>query len=223
MITVLVVDDNPTVRATLRPLLESDPGISVVAEAANGQAALAAARRLRPRVTLLDYRMPIADGLSVIEAVAQHSSVLVLTGSTDLDLIAPMLRGGACGYLVYGQFDPADLVLAVRAVSEGQGWLTPAAARVATSAMRDAYARERAAVERSADQRTVRMSFGLSEREREVIDLVCDGLSNAAIADRLGLSEKTVKNHLHRIFAKLDVGSRTGAIVRWQGRPGELG
>ena len=218
MITVLIVDDNPTVRATLRPLLESDSEISVVAEAGNGQAALATARRLRPQVTLLDYRMPVADGLSVIELVARHSSVLVLTSSTDQGLIAPMLRGGACGYLVYGQFNPADLVLAVRAVAGGQGWLTPAAAHVATTAIRDAYARDRDAAERSADRRAVRMSFGLSDREREVVNLVCDGLSNVAIADRLGLSEKTVKNHLYHIFAKLDVGSRTEAIVRWQGR-----
>jgi DNA-binding NarL/FixJ family response regulator len=119
VITVLVVDDNPTVRATLRPLLEADPGISVVAEAADGRTALAEARRLRPQVTLLDQRMPGSDGLSVIEDVARHSAVLVLTGSPEVELIAPMLRGGARGYLVYGEFDPADLVRAVRAVAVG--------------------------------------------------------------------------------------------------------
>jgi DNA-binding NarL/FixJ family response regulator len=97
MITVLVVDDNPTVRATLRPLLESAGTISVVAEAGNGKAALATAARLRPRVTLLDYRMPIADGLSVIDQIAQYTAVLVLTSSAEPGLIAPMLRGGARG------------------------------------------------------------------------------------------------------------------------------
>jgi DNA-binding NarL/FixJ family response regulator len=218
VITVLVADDNPTVRATLRSLLEAQPGISVVGEAANGRDALALARRLHPQVTLLDHRMPVADGLSVIEDVAAHSAVLVLTGSAEEELIAPMLRGGARGYLVYGHFDPADLVPAVRAVAAGQGWLTPAAASVATGALREAQARERALAARSERLRTTRRRYGLSERERDVIELLCDGLSNNALADRLGLSEKTVKNHLAHIFAKLGVASRAEAMVRWQGR-----
>jgi DNA-binding NarL/FixJ family response regulator len=217
MITVLVVDDNPSVRATLRPLLESEGTISVVAEAGNGRAALASAARLRPQVTLLDYRMPVADGLSVIEGVARCSAVLVLTSSTAPELIAPMLRGGARGYLVYGQFDPPDLLRAVHAVAAGHGWLTPTAASVAANAVRDAYARERAAVARGEQQRAARRSFGLTDREREVLMLICAGLSNAAIADRLAVSEKTVKNHLNHVFAKLDVNSRTEAVARWQG------
>jgi DNA-binding NarL/FixJ family response regulator len=218
VITVLVADDNPTVRATLRSLLQAQPGISVVGEAANGRDALALARRLHPQVTLLDHRMPVADGLSVIEDVAAHSAVLVLTGSAEEELIAPMLRGGARGYLVYGHFDPADLVPAVRAVAAGQGWLTPAAASVATGALREAQARERAFAARSERLRTTRRRYGLSERERDVIEVLCDGLSNNALADRLGLSEKTVKNHLAHIFAKLGVASRAEAMVRWQGR-----
>ena len=218
MITVLVADDNPTVRATLRVLLQAQPGISVVGEAADGRQALALARRLRPQVTLLDHRMPVADGLSVVEDVAAHSAVLVLTGSAEIELIGPMLRGGARGYLVYGHFDPADLVPAIRAVAAGQGWLTPAAASVATDALREAHARERAVEARVEGLRAVRRRYGLSEREREVVDLLCEGLSNGAIAERLGLSEKTVKNHLAHVFAKLDVASRAEAMVRWQGR-----
>ena len=218
LITVLVADDNPTVRATLRSLLEAQPDLSVVGEAANGRDALALARRLRPRVTLLDHRMPIADGLSVVEDVAAHSAVLVLTGSGERELIEPMLRGGARGYLVYGHFDPADLVPAVRAVAQGQGWLTPAAAAVATTALRTAQARERASAERVEGLRATRRRYGLSEREREVVGLVCDGLSNADIAGRLGLSEKTVKNHVNHLFAKLDVTTRAEAMARWAGR-----
>ena len=215
-ITVLLVDDNPTIRATLRPLLEAD-GLSVVAEAGNGAPGLAEARRLRPRVTILDHQMPVADGLSVIEDISRHSNVLVLTGNDSQEIIAPMLRGGARGYLVYGRFDPADLVSAVRAVASGQGWLTPAAASVATGAVRDAYAREREAGARHGNLRRVRRGFGLSEREIEVLELVGDGLSNAAIATHLGLSEKTVKNHLSNVFGKLDVTSRTEALARWHG------
>jgi DNA-binding NarL/FixJ family response regulator len=218
VITVLVVDDNVTVRATLRPLLESDPEVSVVGEAGNGRAGLALARRLRPKVTLLDHRMPIADGLSVVEEIAAHSAVLVLTGSGEVELVAPMLRGGARGYLVYGQFDPDDLLRAVRAVAAGQGWLTPVAASVATSALQDAHARAQAVAARSRSLHATRSGFGLTERERDVVELVGEGLSNASIAGRLGLSEKTVKNHLNAAFAKLDVTSRAEAIVRWLGR-----
>jgi DNA-binding NarL/FixJ family response regulator len=217
MITVLVVDDNTTVRATLRLLLEADPDISVVGEAGNGQAAVAAARRLRPRVTLLDHHMPIADGLSVIEQVAEHSAVLTLTSSDDPTLIAPMLRGGARGYLVYGHFAPGDLLPAVHAVARGDGWLIPAAASVATGMTREAHAREQAAAARSRTLRAARAAYGLSDREREVVSLVSEGLSNGAIADRLGLSANTVKNHLNSVFAKLDVTSRTEALVRWRG------
>jgi DNA-binding NarL/FixJ family response regulator len=216
VITVLIVDDNPSVRATLRPLLESDGGISVVAEAANGRVALTTAARLRPQVTLLDYRMPVADGLSVIEEVARYSAVLVLTGSPEPELIAPMLRKGARGYLVYGQFDPAELPVAVRAVAAGQGWLTPAAASVAAAAMRDTYARQRAEQTRISDRHTARRGYQLTAREEEVLNLVSAGLTNAAVAGHLGVSEKTVKNHLNSVFAKLGVRTRTEAVIRWR-------
>ena len=215
MITVMVVDDNATVRATLRALLESSLDLSVVAEAGNGLAAVQAAHRVRPAVTLLDQRMPVADGLSVIETLAAHTSVLVLTSSPEAELIGPMLRGGARGYLVYGQFQPLELVRAVREVAAGRGWLSPTAASVATGAIQAQAAQERAARARAENERTARLSFGLSEREREVLELLCGGLSNLAIARRLALSEKTVKNHLNHIFAKLDVTSRTEAVVRW--------
>jgi DNA-binding NarL/FixJ family response regulator len=218
VITVLVADDNVTARATLRALLEAEPDVSVVAEAGDGASALATARRIRPQVTVLDHHMPIATGLSVVEGIAQHSAVLVLTGSDDESLIAPMLRGGARGYLVYGQFHPDDLVRAVRAVAAGEGWLVPAAVRVATGAVRASVRRERRVRELRDDRQAHRESFGLSDRESEVIELVALGLSNAAAAQRLGVSEKTVKNHLTSAFGKLGVRSRTAALARWQGR-----
>src|SRR3954447_6900362 len=102
MIAVLMVDDNPIVRAAIRTFLGTADDIRVVGEAPDGRTALASAQRLRPTVTLLDHRMPIADGLSVIAALAEHSSVLVLTSDADPELIAGMLRGGARGYLVHG-------------------------------------------------------------------------------------------------------------------------
>jgi DNA-binding NarL/FixJ family response regulator len=217
MITVHIVDDNPQVRRTLRALLEAEDDISVVAESGDGRAALATAVRLRPRVTLLDYRMPVADGLSVVEKVAEHSNVLVLTGSPEPELIAPMLAQGARGYLVYGQFSPAELPRAVRAVAAGNGWLTPVAASIAAAAMRQTYARQRATAARLGAAETERRRFGLTGREEEVLGLVSAGLTNATVAARLGISEKTVKNHLNSVFVKLEVRTRTEAVIRWRG------
>ena len=128
-----------------------------------------------------------------------------------------MLRGGARGYLVWGQFDPPDLLRAIREVAAGSSWLSPAAASVAASAFRDQQARDRAEQDRAAHRYAARQRHGLSRREEEVLDLLGGGLSNAAIGHRLGLTEKTVKNHLNHIFAKLGVRNRTEAVVRWLG------
>jgi CheY-like chemotaxis protein len=102
---VLVVDDNPIVRSALRGILMAADGVRVLGEASNGREALHAARRLRPDVTLLDHRMPIADGLSVLDAIVAHTAVLVLTSDDDPRLITGMLHQGARGYLVHGEFD----------------------------------------------------------------------------------------------------------------------
>ncbi|WP_238006013.1 response regulator transcription factor [Dactylosporangium sp. AC04546] len=205
-VTVLVVDDNPVVREALRGFLDADEATRVVGEAGNGQEALALAQRHRPDVTLLDHRMPIADGLSIVTELARLTAVLALTSDASPAVIGSMLRGGARGYLVHGQFDPPELLRAVLAVAGGQGWLSPVAASVATSALRSQGDAERG-----------RAAFGLTDRERDVLDLLSAGLSNAAIAGRLRLTEKTVKNHLYNIFTKLRVSSRTEAVVRWAG------
>ncbi|GAA3268898.1 response regulator transcription factor [Dactylosporangium vinaceum] len=218
MIDVLVVDDNPIVRAAIRAYLAAAEDIRVVGEAPDGRTALTAARRLRPTVTLLDHRMPIADGLSIIGELAGHTSVLVLTSDADEALIAAMLRGGARGYLVHGEFDPPELLRAVHAVAAGQGWLSPVVAAVTISTMREQAARDEAELGRADRLRELREQFGLTQREREVLDLLCAGHSNAAIARRLLLTEKTVKNHLHHIFTKLGATNRTEAAMRWSGR-----
>lgn len=214
MIEVLIVDDNPIVRAALHGFLATTEDIAVVGEAGDGREALMLARRLRPTVTLLDYRMPIADGLSVVSDLAQLTSVLVMTSDDSDQVIGGMLRGGARGYLVHGQFDPAELRRAVLAVAHGSGWLSPPAASAAVAALRAQVSRD----DERREQDTRRAGFGLTPRERDVLDLLCQGLSNAAIAHRLALTEKTVKNHLNHVFAKLRVGSRTEAIVLWSGR-----
>ncbi|MEV6929335.1 response regulator transcription factor [Dactylosporangium sp. NPDC051485] len=203
-IDVLIVHDNPIARAALRGYLDTAADVAVVGEAADGLEALAEARRAAPAVTLLDHRMPVADGLSVLAELSRLTSVLVLTSDPDPDLIARMLHGGARGYLIHGAFTPGELHRAVIAVASGYGWLSPAA--VATASMRARPAAR------------PRPRYGLTRREQDVLDLLAEGLSNAAIAHRLVLTEKTVKNHLHRAYAKLRVANRSEALLRWTGR-----
>lgn len=218
MISVMVVDDNPIVRAALSSCLALCPEVHVSGQAADGREAVALARRDRPTVTLLDHRMPVADGLSVLGELTAHTRVLVLTSDADPHLIAAMLRGGARGYLVHGAFDPAELHRAVLAVAAGHGWLSPVAAAVAAAAVREHAEHERARRDLAERQRHAKSRFGLTRREQEVLAQLAQGLSNAAIAHRLVLTEKTVKNHLQHIFAKLGVSSRTEAVVVWTGR-----
>ena len=218
MTDVLIVDDNPIVRAALRDFLAGSDEVRVVGEAADGREALAAARRLRPAVTLLDHRMPIADGLSVVAELTTLSTVLVLTSDADQDLIRTMLRAGARGYLVHGEFDPPELLHAVRAAAAGYGWLSPVAASAAAAALREQVSRERAEQDQLARHNRARARYRLTHREEDVLTLLSEGLPNAAIARRLALTEKTVKNHLNHIFTKLYVRSRTEAVLRWSGR-----
>ncbi|MER7277821.1 response regulator transcription factor [Dactylosporangium sp. NPDC000244] len=210
-IKVLITDDNPIVRSALRAILSNEQDIVLVGEAGNGEQALDLARQTDPDVTLLDHRMPVADGLHVVSELSRYTSVLALTSDDSPRVIAAMLRGGAQGYLVHGHFDAPDLVRAVRAVAAGQGWLSPVAVPIATAALRkedddDRLERWRADLAR----RT-----GLTAREREILTLLGAGLTNGTIGQRLGLTEKTVKNHLSSVFAKIQVVSRTEAAVRW--------
>jgi len=218
VIDVLIVDDNPIVRAALHGYLAGADEVRVVGEAGDGRQAVLSARKLRPAVTLLDYRMPIADGLAVLGELTQHTAVLVLTSDASAGLIGDMLRGGARGYLVHGEFDPPELLRAVLAVARGDGWLSPVAAAVAAAAVREQGTREQLAREQVERRRQARHRHGLTRREEHVLSLLCEGLSNAAIAHRLDLTEKTVKNHLNHAFAKLGVASRTEAVLRWTGQ-----
>jgi DNA-binding NarL/FixJ family response regulator len=221
VIDVLIVDDNPIVRSAIRGFLAGSDDVRVVGEASDGRTAVASAQRLHPTVTLLDHRMPIADGLSVISLLAEHTAVLVMTSDSDPELISGMLRGGARGYLVHGEFDPPELMRAVRAVAAGRGWLSPVVASVTISALREQAAGERVETDRGDRLRQERESYGLTQREKEVLDLICAGHSNAAIGRRLLVTEKTVKNHLNHIFTKLGATNRTEAAMRWTGqRPG---
>ncbi|WP_019634354.1 response regulator [Actinomadura atramentaria] len=207
---VVVADDNPVVRSGLAALLELHD-VAVVGEAGDGRRAIELAARLRPDAVLLDVRMPVLDGVAAAGRISAHAPVLMLTYTDDPAVVRAAIRGGAGGYLVHGSFTSDELVAAVRAVAAGErNPLSPQAARALVAAVRDAPAAP------TAD----RSRYGLSARETEVMDLIARGLANREIAARLFLTEKTVKNHVNRIFTKLAAANRAAAIARWLGTEG---
>ncbi|MBG6181611.1 response regulator [Arthrobacter sp. CAN_A1] len=196
-VRLLVVDDHPVVRAGLINLLSTDPRIVVAAEAANGEEAVAAAAAVAPDVVLMDLRMPLLDGADAtarILAARPGTKVLVLTTYDGDSDIVRAVEAGAVGYLL--KDTPGNTIIsAVFAAARGETVLAPPIAAKLVSRLR--------APEPPA----------LSPREREVLQCVAQGLSNPDIAARLYIAETTVKTHLLRIFAKLDVDDRTRAVV----------
>jgi DNA-binding NarL/FixJ family response regulator len=200
-IRVVVVDDHPIVRDGLRALFDSVADVEVAGEAADADGAVREVTLLRPDVLLLDIHMPGATGLDVLDRVRRASPgthVLLLTMDDDADTVLEAVRLGADGYLVKGA-SQAEILHAVLAVHDGQMILGPSVNRH----LRELPRREAAAPFPE-----------LAAREREILDLVAAGLSNAAIAERLFLSPKTVANYLTSVFAKLAVADRGQAIIR---------
>jgi DNA-binding NarL/FixJ family response regulator len=198
MIRVLIVDDHAVVRAGLERLLTHVDDFSVIGSVADGEAAVAVALDERPDVVLMDLSMPNMGGIAATEAIVARADdvrVVVLTSYSDRDRILNALDAGAVGYLLKDA-DPPELIAGIRAAADGESPLHPKAASAVL----------RARAERKPAQ-------DLSEREREVLELVADGLSNQKIAVRLGISEKTVKAHLTSVFRQLGVDDRTQAAV----------
>jgi DNA-binding NarL/FixJ family response regulator len=200
-IDVLVVDDHAVVREGLRTFLELQDGIAVVGEAADGEAAVREAERLRPDVILIDLVMPKLDGVGAMRELRRRlpaTRVIVLTSFADDERLLGAIRAGAAGYLLKNA-EPQEVVRAVRAASAGQALLDPAvAARV---------------VESIADRDAVAGAESLTPRELEVLALIARGRSNKLIAQELGIAEKTVKTHVGHVLAKLGVTDRTQAAV----------
>lgn len=216
-VTVLIVDDNAVVRSGLRGLLGTSPEIHVVGDAWNGEQAVELARTLLPDVVLLDVRMPRRDGVSAARDIAAFSRVLMMTFTEDPDVVRDALAAGATGYLVHGAFDADDLVNSVLAVARGSGVFSA----VALDALRRAPAPVPPPVPAVASPAVPSTpghgGLGLSARQAEVMDLIAAGLTNGEIATRCYLSEKTVKNHINRIFATLGVRNRAEAVSLWLG------
>lgn len=206
-VSVVVVDDNDVIRSGLTSLLGTCPDVEVVGEAGDGDAAVALIRQLRPDVTLLDVRMPRRDGVAVAAEVSGLTRVLMLTYSDAPDVVRAALGAGAGGYLVHGSFRSGELVSAVLAMAAGSSVLSAPA----LDAVRDGLALA------SVPAEPVRPDAGLSPREVEVMEHIATGLSNGEISRRCFLSEKTVKNHVNHIFAKLGVRTRAEAVATWLG------
>ncbi|MFD7658854.1 response regulator [Actinosynnema sp. NPDC059797] len=207
MIRVVLADDEASVRATVRAILETDPGVEVLAEAADGRAAVDLVLRHRPDVVLLDVRMPELDGLSAaaeIRRSASGTAVVILTTFGEDDYISRALGDGASGFLLKAG-DPRELLAAVRAVADGAAFLSPRVARrVITRLSGDRLSRSVAA-RKLTDQ--------LTAREREVLALLAAGRSNAEIAKALSLVEGTVKTHVSSILNRLGVRNRVEAAI----------
>jgi DNA-binding NarL/FixJ family response regulator len=204
-IRLLVADDHAAFRAGLRALLETAGDLAVVGEAETGIAAVRAAASLHPDGVLMDVNMPAMDGVEATRRIVDaspHVAVLVLTMHEDDETVFAAVRAGARGYLLKGA-GRAELLRAVRAVVAGEAIFGPGVAR-----------RLVAYFERPPLRPDPTAFPELTEREREILDLVARGRSNAAITAELVLSPKTVRNHVSNIFSKLQVRDRSEAIVR---------
>ena len=194
------------VREGTRQLLEQEPDIEIVGEAANGAEAVALVEGTSPDVAIVDISMPVMSGIEAterIKAVKPSTAVLILTAYDDDQYVFALLAAGAAGYLLK-DVPSAEVVRAVRSVHGGEPVLHPAIARKVLARFASEGHRE----EPSRDDRAL-----LTEREREILRLAACGMSNARIADDLSVSARTVQAHLTHIFDKLAVGSRTEAVI----------
>ncbi|MFI0151185.1 response regulator [Streptomyces lydicus] len=205
-IRVFLLDDHEVVRRGVQDLLDAEPDIEVVGDAGTADHALARGPALRPDVAVLDVRLPDGDGVSVCRELRSRMpglACLMLTSFDDDDALLDAIMAGAAGY-VLKEIKGADLVGAVRTVASGRSMLDPATTARLMTTLRG----EENATEPQADALS-----GLSPREREIVGLIGEGLTNRQIGKRLYLSEKTVKNHISRLLAKLGVERRIQAAV----------
>ncbi|WP_093651781.1 response regulator [Streptomyces wuyuanensis] len=204
-VRVFLLDDHEVVRRGVHDLLDAEPDLTVVGEAGTAEQALVRVPALRPQVAVLDVRLPDGDGVSVCRELRSRMpdlACLMLTSFDDEEALLDAIMAGASGY-VLKQITGTDLVTAVRTVASGQSMLDPGAT-----------ARVMARLRGGSPQEEQRQELpGLTEREREILALVGEGLTNREIGKRLYLAEKTVKNNISRLLAKLGVERRVQAAV----------
>jgi DNA-binding NarL/FixJ family response regulator len=210
MTTVLIVDDQPLQRLGFRMLLEGTPGMSTVGEASNGAEAVRMAAELRPDVVLMDVRMPGMDGIEATRRITGsggRTRVLILTTFDVDEYVYAGLRAGASGFLLKDA-RPEDLLAGIRAVATGDAIVSPSLTR----RLMDAYIGSGPAAAEQAPSDDPRLQ-ALSEREREILLAIGQGLTNTEIADQFVLTESTVKKHVGRVLAKVGARDRIQAVI----------
>jgi len=203
-IRVLIADDHPVFRFGLRALLQAEPGFDVVGEATSGEQAMELAAALEPDIILMDINMPGINGIEATRNILRERpniGVLIITMFDD-DTLFAAVRAGARGYLLKGA-EGEETLRAIRAVANGEAIFSPSIAQRLTQFFNT-----------SASTASVPEFPQLTEREREVLTFIAEGYTNTAIAERLTLSPKTVRNHVSNIFSKLQVADRAQAIIR---------
>jgi RNA polymerase sigma factor (sigma-70 family) len=204
VIRILLVDDDDLMRAGLRAVLSSDDGLEIVGEVSGGRGAVGAVREKRPHVVLMDIRMPDLDGIAATREVLSampDAKVVMLTTFEDDEYLFGALAAGASGFLLK-RTRPEDLIAAIRTVAEGDALLSPSVTR--------------RVIDRAATQPRLARTDALERltpREREVLELIARGLSNAEIAETLVVEETTVKTHVKRLLAKLGLRDRVQAVI----------
>lgn len=208
MIRVLLVDDQPLIRTGFKAILESEPGIEVVGQAANGEEGVRLAAELEPDVVCMDVQMPVLDGIAATRRITDEgvpTSVLILTTFDRDDFLFETLQAGAAGFLLKTA-EAEELIAAVQAVGSGDALLSPKVTR--------------RVIERFSTMRTASAGAGaggdvdvLTERERETLLRLARGLSNAEIAAEMYVSAETVKTHVSNILMKLGLRDRIGAVI----------
>lgn len=208
-IRVLIADDHQVVREGLTSILESKGEIEVIGQAADGKEAVAKTRELLPDVVLMDISMPNMNGVEATRQIKKENpqiGVVVLTMYADEEYIFDLVRAGAAGYLLKDA-DSAQIAKAIRAVSKGESMIHPAIAAKILNEFTHLSGKDKKV------HKAARSEDDLSEREITVLKFMAEGKSNKEIANELNLSDKTIKNHIHHIFQKLNVTDRTKAVI----------
>jgi len=208
-IKVLIVDDEPLIRHALGTILATDQGIVTVFSAENGKQAVDYCSENEIDVVLMDLQMPIMDGVSATRAIKSRKdspAVLAITAFSSDEYLVPVLTAGASGYLVKDS-EPGEIINAVHAVHQGTTAISPSVSSDLISAVREAYTDNTQAVE------DLIYDLGITNREIQILKLLAQGLNNTEISKTLGITETTVKTHMAKIFAKLDVRDRVQALV----------